>query len=373
MTQGPTLRLEAERRYAQELEWLAQWDGGARPQGWSLTPKAVRTFICGGQITQARKKHVIARKFFGDDALVERCIVTLAGTRALLLVGEPGTAKSLLSELLAAAISGVSTNVIQGSASTTEEQVAYTWNYALLLAQGPTERSLVPGPLMIGMRHGQLVRFEEITRCPAEIQDTMISVLSEKFLVVGELPKEERIVQAIAGFNVIATANLRDRGVHEMSAALKRRFNFETVQPIEDRKLELELVKREAEVELRGCGIDMTLGEDVVELLVTAFQDLRLGVTEEGTQIERPTTLMSTAEAVAVCLSAGIDAHYYGEGTVTPERLSRHLAGVVFKDRREDLDKLRHYFLTVVTQRGRSGDKQDLWSDFQRGRRHWDR
>jgi MoxR-like ATPase len=366
------LRQTAEHRYAAELSALSAVDAGPKPPGWRLSPRAVRTFICGGSTSAHQGRH-ITRKFYGDDALVERAIVTLAGSRGLMLVGEPGTAKSMLSELLAAAVSGVSTNLIQGNAGTTEEQIAYGFNYALLLAEGPSEKALVPGPLHIGMRNGQIVRFEEITRCPLEVQDMLVSVLSEKLLVVGELEGAARLVHGRPGFNVIATANLRDRGVHEMSAALKRRFNFETVAPIAERKLEVELVRREAEAQLEESGVPMELAEDVVSVLITAFHDLRTGVTAEGVQVERPSTIMSTAEAVSVCLSAGIDAHYYGDGKVTPERLGRHLSGVVFKDQRDDLDKLRHYFHTVVKRRAEEGQEQPLWQDFLRARSQWSR
>ncbi|HEX7380400.1 MAG TPA: AAA family ATPase, partial [Pirellulales bacterium] len=218
--EAKVLRPPAEAFYAEELAALAKADREPRPPGWRLSPRAVRGFICGS------KKPAIERKFFGDDVLVERAIVGLAGNRGLLLVGEPGTAKSMLSELLAAAISGCSTNTIQGTAGTTEDQIKYSWNYALLLAEGPSPKALVPGALHVGMSQGTLVRFEEITRCPPEIQDTLVSVLSDKLMTIPELHGDERVLLARPGFNVIATANIRDRGVHEMSSALKRRFNF---------------------------------------------------------------------------------------------------------------------------------------------------
>ena len=179
------------------------------------------------------KEIIIKKKFFGNDALIERCIITLAGNRGLMLVGEPGTAKTMLSELLSAAISGVSTNTVQGTAGTTEDMIKYTWNYALLLEKGPVKEALVPSPLYIGMEQGILTRLEEITRCPAEIQDSLISILSDKVLNIPEL-SEESYLFAKPGFNVIGTANTRDKGVNEMSSALKRRFNFETVAPVKD-------------------------------------------------------------------------------------------------------------------------------------------
>jgi MoxR-like ATPase len=358
---GDVLRPPAEVLYADELRALAAADPGPRPPGWRLSPRAVRSFICGSKSPEVR------RKYFGDDAMVERAIISLSSNRGLMLVGEPGTAKSMLSELLAAAISGSSTNTIQGTAGTTEDHIKYSWNYALLLAEGPSMRALVASPLYVAMRDGLIVRFEEITRCPPEIQDTLVSILSEKVMVVPELDGPDRIRHARPGFNVIATANTRDRGVHEMSSALKRRFNFETVHPIRELKQEVELVARECDRLLRESAAATKVDRDVVELLVTVFHDLREGVTGEGIQLERPSTVMSTAEAVSVGMSAGLDAYYYGEGTLRPGHIVRHLGGAVLKDNPDDLKKLRHYFDVVVKQR--SQKEGGLWTELLEARK----
>lgn len=203
-----------------------------------------------------------------------------------MLIGEPGTAKSYLSELLAAAISNDSTLTIQGSAGTTEDNIKYSWNYALLLAEGPSDRSLVPAPLYRGMTEGKLARFEEITRCPLEIQDTLLSILSDRVMTIPELADESRTLYAKVGFNVIATANTRDRGVNEMSAALKRRFNFETVQPIPNLQQEMELVQRETDQLLARAAIPVSLTPDLTEVLVTTFHELRTGKTADGKALE---------------------------------------------------------------------------------------
>jgi MoxR-like ATPase len=285
--------------------------------------------------------------------------------RALLLVGEPGTAKSMLSELLAAAISGTSALTIQGTAGTTEDQIKYSWNYALLLAEGPTPNALVPAPLYHGLGRGQVVRFEEITRCPPEIQDTLISVLSDKALHVPELRGGDAILFAKPGFNVIATANTRDRGVHEMSAALKRRFNFETVPPIAEKKFELELVLEQANDLLEHAGARAEVGADVIDVLVTTFMDLRKGRTEEGTVVERPSTAMSTAEAVSVAFAAGLEACYLGDGRLRGENLARQIVGTVLKDSAEDAKKVRQYFDVVVKNRAK---RNEHWKSFYDGR-----
>lgn len=344
---GEILRAPAEVAYADEFAALAAADGGDRPTGWRLTPRAVRAFVVGDPALG------VTRKFYGDDALVDRCVVTLMSNRGLLLVGEPGTAKSMLSELLAAAVSGDSTCTVQGSSGTTDDQITYSWNYALLLAEGPTPRALVRGPLHRALAHGTVCRFEEVTRVQPEIQDVLIGIMSDKVLHVPELDGPDGVVFAARGFNVVATANLRDRGVHEMSSALKRRFNFETVRPIRDRDLERRLIVEQTTGLLERADVSTRLDADVVDLLVTAFHDLRDGVTQDGVVVERPSAVMSSAEAVAVGYAAALDAHYFGDGRVGGEHVARQLIGTVLKDNPEDGTKLRHYYDVVVAPRAR--------------------
>ena len=339
-------RPAAEQLYADELARLIADDAGhPKPPGWRLSPRAVLRFILGDG------KAGIAPKFVGRRAVLERCVVALATNRGLMLIGEPGTAKSWLSELLAAAISGDSTLTVQGSAGTTEDAIKYSWNYALLLAEGPGEKSLVPAPLHRGMTLGQIVRFEEITRCPVEIQDTLLSVLSERVLLVPERKDEGRTLYAAQGFNVIATANTRDRGVNEMSAALKRRFNFETVPPIEKFDDEMDLVLRETKRQLARAGVKAALAPDVAELLVVTFRELRSAQTKEGRALEPLTTAMSTAEAVSTGFAAGLHASYFGDDRITPEHIAFHVAATALKDAADDLKKVRHYFNHVVKDR----------------------
>src|SRR6187551_1302986 len=213
-TKNNILREPAEVLYAEELDALIRAEKHPVPAGWRMSPRSVLTYICGGKCG----KLDITPKYVGHQRLVEIAISTLVTDRALLLIGEPGTAKSWLSEHLTAAINGDSTKVVQGTAGTTEEQIRYTWNYAMLIAHGPSHESLIKSPVFRAMESGTLARFEEITRCAAEVQDALISLLSEKRLSVPELQTE---VPAAKGFSMIATANTRDRGVNDMSAALK--------------------------------------------------------------------------------------------------------------------------------------------------------
>lgn len=350
------VRLAPEQRFSGELERLAAADQDDRPQGWKLSPRAVRRFIIGDE------KLLVTRKFYGDDPLVDRAIVTLMGHQGLMLVGEPGTAKSLLSELLATAISGDSGLTVQGTAGTTEDHIKYSWNYALLLAEGPSARALVPSPIYQAMSAGKLVRFEEITRCPPEIQDVMISLMSEKQLLVPELGDAGRLF-AQRGFNIIATANLRDRGVHEMSSALKRRFNFETVRPIRDHQFEVELVLTQLKRDLADSGSPVVVPRDVVALLVTTFQELRAGATQDGTAIKGLDAVMSTAEAVNVAYAAALQARHFNDGQLTAREIAGQLQGVVLKDSADDVKRVRHYFETVVRERGKRDPQWKLFHD----------
>ena len=358
-TDAAVLRPSAELRYGQELARLAAADEDPQPPGWRLSAKAVRRFILGDE------KLGVSKKFYGDDPLVDRAIVTLISAQGLMLVGEPGTAKSMLSELLAAAISGSSDLVVQGSAGTTDDHIRYSWNYALLLAEGPSERALVPSPVLAAMRTGRIVRVEELTRCPPEIQDALISTLSEKTISIPELGEASPLstVRARPGFNVIGTANLRDRGVHEMSSALKRRFNFETVHPIADPVFERELILAQLKERVPE---DMTIAEmsdSVLELLVSTFQDLRHGRTKDGIQVAKPEAVMSTAEAVNVAHAALLEATFLGDGRVRAMHVANQLQGVVLKDNPEDGKKLKVYVDHIAKDRA---DKSEDWREFYR-------
>ncbi|MEU0394759.1 AAA family ATPase [Streptomyces sp. NPDC006208] len=355
-----------EDRYAHELEFLAGYDEGPRPPGWRMTPRAVVLFVCGsgGEPLRAPdgQELVVSRKFVGDRALVERCVVTLAGERGLLLVGEPGTAKSMLSELLSAAVCGTSALTVQGTAGTTEDQLRYGWNYAMLLAKGPSREALVPSPVLTAMSRGAVARVEEVTRCLPEVQDALVSLLSERRMSVPELAGgdvADGTVHAVPGFTLIATANLRDKGVSEMSAALKRRFNFEEVGPIGDIEAETELVRGQATAALARSGAAFSVDDAVLEALVTAFRDLRSGRSAEGWEVERPSTVMSTAEAVHVATAMGLGAAYLGDGRDVARTLPGHLLGTVRKDDPADHARLLGYWDGPVRRRAESG--APLW------------
>ncbi|GAA2115463.1 MoxR family ATPase [Kitasatospora saccharophila] len=343
-------RPPAEVRFAEELAVLRERDGDPRPPGWELSLRAARSFVVGDE------RAGISRKFVGNAALVERALVTLATDRGLMLVGEPGTAKSLLSELIAAAVSGTSTLTVQGGAATTEDQIKYGWNYALLVSEGPSTRSLVPAPMLKGMARGRVVRFEEITRCPLEVQDCLLSLLSERVLAVPELDGPDGMVFAAPGFNVIATANTRDRGVNEMSAALKRRFNFETVFPIADFDTEVALVEAESAALLRRSGVGTTPDRDLLEVLVATFRELRAPDGGKGAS----SAVLSTAEAVSVAHAVGVRGWFLRQEPGSAADLVTCLAGTAAKDNPDDLARLRR-FLEQQVDRRKGGRWRELY------------
>ena len=344
---APLQRPPAEILHADELVRLAGEDRDPRPPGWALSLKAARAFVLGDPALGIERKIVV------PVASIERMLVTLATGRGLMLVGEPGTAKSLLSELLAAAISGVSTLTIQGGASITEDQIKYSWNYALLINEGPSPRAMVPAPLHRGMHEGRIVRFEEITRAPLEVQDCLLGMLSDRVMAVPELPGEHGMLYARDGFNIIATANTRDRGVNEMSAALKRRFDFETVFPILDYDQELALVQEASSRLLARSNIPLTVPAPVLELLVSTFRDLRgrQGGAKGEAAMDRLNAVMSTAEAVNVAHAVGVRAWFLDQRDGTPADLVDCIAGTVVKDDADDRARLRRYFEQKVARR----------------------
>ena len=341
------LRVPAEALYAEEIEALIREDRHDRPPGWKMSPRAVLTYIGGGKCG----KLDITPKYIGHQRLVEIAIATLLTDRALLLIGEPGTAKSWLSEHLAAAINGDSTKVVQGTAGTTEEQIRYTWNYAMLIAHGPSHTALIKSPIFRAMESGSLARFEEVTRCASEVQDALISLLSEKRISVPELETE---VPAAKGFSVIATANSRDRGVNEMSAALKRRFNIVVLPTPHTLETEMDIVRKR----VRELAVNLELkaqipADDAIEKVVTIFRELRLGQTLDGkNKVKSPSGVLSTAEAISVLVNSMALAGHFGSGEVTAHDIAAGLQGSVVKDEEKDRIVWQEYLANVVKKRG---------------------
>jgi MoxR-like ATPase len=341
------LRAPAETLYANEIEALIANDQHEKAPGWKMSPRAVHTYICGGKAG----KLDITPKYIGHSRLVEIAISTLVTDRALLLLGEPGTAKSWLSEHLAAAINGDSTKVVQGTAGTTEEQIRYTWNYAMLIAHGPSPAALIRSPIFRAMESGSLARFEEITRCASEVQDALISLLSEKRIAVPELLTE---VPAQKGFSVIATANTRDRGVNDMSAALKRRFNIIVLPTPNTLETEMDIVRKRVRELATSLELRASVpADEAIEKVVTIFRELRTGQTLDGkNKLKTPSGVLSTAEAISVLANSMALAGSFGTGEVTAHDLAAGLQGSIVKDEEKDRSVWQEYLANVLKKRG---------------------
>lgn len=356
------LRPHAEQAYAEELTALAHADDKPRPPSWRLSPWAVVTYLLGGELPDGTE---ITPKYVGPRRLVEVAVATLATDRALLLLGVPGTAKTWVSEHLAAAVSGDSTLLVQGTSGTSEEAVRYGWNYARLIAEGPSEAALVPSPIMVAMREGRVARVEELTRIPSDVQDALITVLSEKSLPVPELGME---VQAAKGFTLIATANDRDRGVNELSSALRRRFNTVVLPLPDSHDDEVAIVARRVAQLGRSLELpDVPAAIEEIRRVVTVFRELRGGLTEDGrTAVKSPSGTLSTAEAISVVTGGLALAAHFGDGTLRSPDIAAGILGAVVKDPVSDQVVWAEYLEAVVRER-------DGWADFYRACREVNR
>lgn len=346
-TEIDALRLPAEKVYEKEIEALLHEDKDDKPTGWQLSPKSVLKFVVGGKAGKVD----ITPKYIGNNRLVEVAIATLLTDRSLLLIGEPGTAKSWLSENLSAAICGTSTQVVQGTAGTSEEQIRYTWNYAMLLANGPSEQALIKSPIYNAMEKGTVARFEEISRCQSEVQDALISIMSEKTISIPELSTE---ILAKRGFSIIATANTKDRGVNDMSSALKRRFNIVVLPAPSSLATEIDIVKRRVAEISSSYNLKSALPKDEAVLkIVTIFRELRQGITlDEKQKIKPPSSVISTAEAISLITNSMALAASFGDGIISDSDLASALQGAIVKN--EDKDKLvwKEYLENIMKKRG---------------------
>jgi MoxR-like ATPase len=348
------VRRHAEDEYAGELSTLAAADDRPRPPGWRLSPQAVVAYLMGDG-------DGITPKYIGSRRLMEVAVATLATDRALLLLGVPGTAKTWVSEHLTAAISGDSTLLVQGTAGTPEEAIRYGWNYARLLAEGPSRAALVESPVLRAMTTGRLARVEELTRIPSDVQDSLITILSEKTLPIAELGEE---VQARKGFNVIATANDRDRGINELSSALRRRFNTVVLPVPADAEQEMEIVSRRVADLGRALELpQLPPAYEEMRRVVTVFRELRAGVTEDGrTKLKSPSATLSTAEAISVLTGGLALAAHFGDGVLRASDVAAGIVGAIVKDPVSDAVVWQEYLETVVRER-------DGWRDFYRATR----
>ncbi len=336
-------RQSAEVLFQNEIDALIKAEKNPIPSGWKMSPRSVYTYVVGGKVGST----VITPKYIGANRLVEICISTLVTDRALLLIGEPGTAKSWLSEHLSAAINGDSSKVIQGTAGTTEESIRYSWNYALLIAKGPSFDSLIKSPVYNAMETGTIARVEEISRCASEVQDALISLLSEKRISIPELNEE---VAAKKGFSIIATANTRDKGVNEMSAALKRRFNIVVLPAPKTLEQEIEIVRTRINQLSKNLDLNSKMPSDsTIEQICTVFREIRDGSTLDKKQkVKQTSGVLSTAEAISLLANSMALAGAFGDGEVDAADLAASLQGAIVKDEASDSKVWLEYLENVM-------------------------
>ena len=125
--------------------------------------------------------------------------------------------------------------------------------------------------------------------------------------------------------------------------------------------MEAGLVMEQANLAFEEAGAPIRMELDVATLLATTFHELRAGATTDGERLDRPSTAMSTAEAVAVATSSGLHAHWFGDASIRPDHVARHLSGAVLKDDPDYRARLAAYFNRFVRRRAADSTLWKAW------------
>jgi MoxR-like ATPase len=352
------LRPPAEIDYAEELDYLESIDQHPRPTNWRLSPKMIRTFVLGS--TPADKlPRPVSQKWFGSHVLVESALATLiGGERGILLLGEPGTGKSVLAELLTSAICRQSTLVVAGTAGTNISDLTYSWNIAAVIARGQSRETLIPSPIMTAMVEGKIGRVEEVTRMLGEVQDGLLGVLSERYISVPEL---NETIMARQGFGIIGTANDKDKGTNELSAALKRRFNAIRVPIVRDAAQEKRIIQARTTKVAQRLQAQIAVPPSMLDVLVQVFEALRKRNAEATSEDARLDATLSTADMIGVVSDAMVFGTHFGDGSVSGLGLGRSLIGTLVR-RDEDAVVIEKFWGDVIARQANTagGPWKDL-------------
>lgn len=140
----------------------------------------------------------------------------LASGAHVVLEGPPGTGKTTLLRRVAAGRDR-SFALVEGNAELTPARLVGHFDPALVLSRGYQPDVFVDGPLLTAMREGGLLYVEELNRVPEETLNTLLTVMSEREIVVPRLGA----VRAAPGFAVVAAMNPYDAvGTARVSSAV---------------------------------------------------------------------------------------------------------------------------------------------------------
>ena len=234
----------------------------------------------------------------------------------------------------------------------------------MVIAKGQSREALIPSPIMTAMNLGAIARFEELTRCTSDVQDSLISIMSEKYVSIPEL-NVDNIVHAQPGFNVVATANSRDRGVNDLSSALKRRFNFVQIPVVTNAKQEKEIVMFRTKDLLARNAFDIEVPPALLDILLQTFSDLRGAQANANGEDQKLESALSTAEQIGVLEDAILYSQYFGSNELDAGEIAASLVGTLVQRIPDDVSIMNKFWHAVVDKKAK--EKKGDWAKFAKG------